>query len=268
MINNLKNKKLVNCTRWIYEHRYCESNSSSIFCFPFAGGNTHSFVNWINFVPKNYNLLAFQYPGRQTLINLPLERNLEDLVAQLFREIQPYIKGKKVVFFGHSLGSLVAFELAKKLEKSGKVLEGIFVSACVSPDKVIKERGIHHLSDEQFLKKIIGYEGTPKDILNDKDLMNYFLPILKADFCMYETYKFNPNEKLSCPVYTLGSERDPYAPFKEMKNWKETTINYNHLVSVTGNHFYINDESSTFTGIFLELLRHILEKKIQGTCEK
>lgn len=264
MVNSDAKRKLFNKSRtpWVVEHLFSKNNPISLLCFPYAGGNTHAFSHWARFLPDTCNLLAIQYPGRLGLIGISPEKQVEDLVVKLYDHILPYLETDKIIFFGHSLGALVSFELAKYIEKNGhNPIDALFVSACVSPELVGKKRGIHHLSDEDFLEKISSYGGTPSELLEDKELMNFFIPVLKSDFYMYENYKLKLQERVNCPIFVIGSPDDPYAPVEEMKNWSFATSAEYKLIPVIGDHFYIHDNQSDFSRLFQQHFSTIFSER-------
>lgn len=257
------NKTTPKKNPWIYEHKFSEDNPTTLICFPYAGGNTHAYSSWCDFLPDDWNLLAIQYPGRLSLMGYPPEKDITKLVDQLYPFVAPYLGSGKIIFFGHSLGALVSYELAKRVETQGNdPIDALYVSACVSPDLVGKEEGIHHLSDDDFLTKISGYGGTPKEILQDKELMNFFLPVLKSDFCLYETYPHRPREKVSCPLIAMGSPHDPYAPIEGMNNWSQQTQQPQDLITVTGDHFYLHDPESNFATHFCTSLNQLFPGEV------
>ena len=264
MVDINTNRKIFTKSRspWAFEHVFSKENPISLLCFPYAGGNTHAFTHWTHFLPDECNLLAIQYPGRLGLIGLPPEKRIENLVKKLYDHILFYLKNDRLIFFGHSLGALVAFEFAKYMEKMGHdPIDALFVSACVSPELVGKKKGIHHLSDEDFLEKVSGYGGTPLELLEDKELMNFFVPILKSDFCMYENYEVKPQETVSSPLFAIGSSDDPYAPVEGMKNWSYATSVEYKLIPVIGDHFYIHDDQSDFPGLFQQHFSDVFSKR-------
>jgi len=246
---------------WVYEFIFSPDNETTLICFPYAGGNTHGFASWEKVLPQGWNLLSIQYPGRLSLMGLPPEKKVNSLVQKIYENVRPYLENKKIIFFGHSLGALVSFELSKLMERKGHdPITALFVSACVSPDLVGKEEGIHHLSDDDFLKIISKYGGTPNELLRDKELMNFFVPVLKSDFCMYETYEDKHDESVQCPLIAIGSHQDTYAPVKEMRNWKNYTSHDHKLIPVQGDHFYIHDQHSNFAELFQISLGQIFEE--------
>lgn len=264
-LNTLNSSQAARNNKWVYEHQFSPENKTTLICFPYAGGNSHAFSGWKEFLPKNWNILAVQYPGRMGLISSPPETNVLSLVTKLYKEILPFVVNDNVIFFGHSLGALVSFELVKYIEKMKDItIDALCVSACVSPELVGNKEGIYHLSDDEFLIKISGYGGTPNEILKDKDLMQFFLPVLKSDFCMYETYSHNPKERISPPILAFGSPDDPYAPVNDMLNWKKVSSSNSELITVLGDHFFLHNSQSNFPDRFQQSINCLFSGELHN----
>lgn len=175
---------------WIIHQRPNQEARLHLFCFPYGGASAQAYYCWKDVLPTEVALSSIQLPGRGARLREPPMTRLVLLVQELARAIRPYLN-KPFAFFGHSLGAVIAFELARELRKtSGHLPSGCFVSARRAPQIPASGPPIHQLPDEAFLKEIERYSGTPREILADTELMELLLPALRADFECLETYQY------------------------------------------------------------------------------
>lgn len=210
-----------------------------VFCFPFAGGGASVYRTWANQLPAGVQLISIQLPGRETRL---LERPIADISA-LVAEIAPVIQGygdQPFAFFGHSMGALISLELARWLQR--QALAGpqhLFVSGHRAPQLPGKKRPIHQLPDEEFIRSVGEFNGTPKDVLLNRELLDLLLPTLRADFTLVETYRHAPAPPLDCPITAMGGLNDDEACREELLAWREHTSSGFRVVMFPGDHFFI-----------------------------
>ncbi|HEX5875859.1 MAG TPA: alpha/beta fold hydrolase, partial [Pyrinomonadaceae bacterium] len=152
-----------------------------LFCFPYAGGTAPIFRAWPNYLPAEVELCAVQYPGRGTRIAERLREDVEELMNSSYDELQPFLN-KPFAFFGHSMGALVSYEFARRLqreERPGPI--GLFVSGCTAPHLRATDRITYNLPEPEFIDELRRLQGTPPEVLDSKELMQLMLPIIRAD---------------------------------------------------------------------------------------
>ncbi len=145
-----------------------------------------------------------QLPGRESRLRDPCFTGLEPLVQAL----PPYLD-MPYAFFGHSLGALIGFELARALvreSRPGPV--HLFVSDHSAPQIQNPDPPIHQLPEPDFIKKLRHLNGTPGEVLQHAELMALLLPVLRADFAINETYVYIPGSLLDCPISAFGGLQD------------------------------------------------------------
>jgi medium-chain acyl-[acyl-carrier-protein] hydrolase len=150
---------------------------------------------------------------------------------------------KDFAFFGHSVGALVCFELARELQRQKKPLPvHLFVSASRGP-RVSETKPLRHLlATADFLNELKRLGGTPRDVLNDLSMMEMFVPVLRADFALSESYEYLPTELLNCSITAFSGQRDGEVRLQDLLEWrKETTERFTHHV-FSGDHFFVNAE--------------------------
>ncbi|MBN3896250.1 MAG: thioesterase [Nostoc sp. NOS(2021)] len=211
-----------------------------LFCFPYAGGSSTIFRTWPNSLPSNIEVCAVEYPGRGRQIkSAPLTR-LESLVEAIAPVLIPYLD-KPFAFFGHSMGGLVSFELTRLLRSQYSLAPfHLFISARRAPQIPFTKPPLHVLSDPDLQDELRSLNGTPKAVLETPELMQMFLPILRADFAVLETYIYTQKQPLECPITVFGGLQDQEVSHDELQAWREQTIAAFSLQMFDGDHFFIH----------------------------
>ncbi|QBE95158.1 Linear gramicidin dehydrogenase LgrE [Blautia producta] len=212
-----------------------------LLCFPFAGGGASAFYGWNERLPDRVRSCPIQLPGREERIMekpyVDMENLIDDVVSAL------YCVKQELLIFGHSMGAKIAYEVSKRLEKEGKRVEVLMVSGSRAPH-IPEPNPIYHLSDEEFKKELGRFEGTPKEILDNQELLDFFLPMLRADFTMDEIYQSKDQAKLHCPIIALGGEADQEADWREIETWGAYTDAGFEYKIFPGGHFFIKTRES------------------------
>ena len=194
---------------------------ATLFCFPFAGGGASAYNSWVQKMKDKVTVCPIQLPGREERIMEKPYNNMTDMLDELEETIWKCIRGP-YAFWGHSMGGKIAYELEKRLEKRGKTAQCFLVSGSRIPS--IPERNpIYHLPDDEFKKALGRFEGTPKEILENQELLDFFLPMLRADFTMDETYHDKKLTVLQSPIEAFGGRKDREADEEAMKEWRKYT---------------------------------------------
>jgi medium-chain acyl-[acyl-carrier-protein] hydrolase len=163
----------------------------------------------------------------------PLVQALADALAPLL--------DKPFAFFGHSLGALVGFELARQLRRqSGVQPFRLFVSADRAPQIPSRHRSIHALPEREFLFELRRLNGIPEKVLEDVDLMRIMLPVLRADFAIYETYEYSIEPPLNCVISSFGGLHDLRVSHADLEPWRDQTRAAFSLRMLPGDHFFLN----------------------------
>jgi len=134
-----------------------------LFCFPYAGGTAAVFRNWPQYLPAEVELCAVQYPGRGSRIAEPLSEDVVDLMNEVYSDLQPFLK-KPFAFFGHSMGALVGYEFARRLQREGQPESlQLFVSGCIAPHEKIIYEPTYNLPEAEFISELRRLQGTPAE---------------------------------------------------------------------------------------------------------
>jgi medium-chain acyl-[acyl-carrier-protein] hydrolase len=225
-----------------------------LFCFPFAGGGARAFQAWPDHLPPDVEFWVAQFPGREGRFKEPAYTRLADLVADLIGAIAPHTDVPHAMF-GHSMGALVAFTLARELRRAGlRGPELLLVSGRRAPQCRDTDPPIHALPEKAFLEEIRALNGTPEAILQNDELLRLLIPVLRADFAVCETYEYVSEAPLDCPIVAFGGDEDPDVSREDLVAWSEQTTSSSSHRMFPGDHFYLLDE---FVPVLKEISRHL-----------
>ena len=211
-----------------------------MFCFPYAGGGTLPFRHWSKALPPFVELYLVQLPGREALVREPPFTRLSEIVEAAVPELLPYLD-KPFAFFGHSMGAFISFEIASLLRRKYRIQPAhLFVSGCRAPQIESTKPPIYNLPEGEFLEELRRLNGTPKEVLENPELMQLVKPLLRADFEVADTYTYTRTAPLDCPITAFGGLRDPEANRMELKAWCEQTSAAFSLQIFPGDHFFLH----------------------------
>ncbi len=211
-----------------------------LFFFPFAGGNANSFLPWQELFGPRLELRIAQLPGRGVRLFDPPLADMDELVARLTRAVTG-LADRPFAFFGHSLGALVAFEVARQLRRTGRPEPiSLWVSGAESPRNRLVRRELHRLPDTELVAALADYNGTPAELLQDQELMQLVLPGLRADFALHERYVYRPEPPLDLPIHMLLSDDDPYVEHDRAADWSLETSRPVRQHVFPGDHFFLD----------------------------
>jgi medium-chain acyl-[acyl-carrier-protein] hydrolase len=243
---------------WFITFKPKHTAAIRLFCFHYGGGGASIFRQWANDIIEFAEVVSIQLPGREERYNEPLLSDLHVIIDKLCINFTNYTN-KPFIFFGHSLGALIAFELARALRKKGMFQpKKLIVSGTKAPQICSNEPFLHKLSDEKFLKELEKYNGIPHSIITDKELISMFLPAIRADFCISETYQYKIEPPLTYPIVALGGLDDNTFNKEWLIEWKEQTNDSFKYYFLPGNHFFIKDSYREI----IDLMNSFLTKSI------
>jgi acyl transferase domain-containing protein/surfactin synthase thioesterase subunit len=244
LLGNHSRIPIVSAEQWIIRPQPNPDARCRLFCFPYAGGGTSIFNHWSDRLPSEIEVCSIQLPGRENRLPEPPLSRLKLLIQTLTPIIKPYLD-LPFSFFGHSLGAWVGFELARSLRRQNCPLpDHLFVSGSQAPQLPDLKAPIHRLPDEKFIAKLKSFKGTPEAVLQDTQLMAQFLPALRADFAILETYFYAEEAPLNCPITAFGGREDSQVHHEELSAWKQQTAAEFTLKMFPGDHFFLDSAHS------------------------
>jgi len=225
---------------WLAYHKPNPLATVRLFCFPYAGGGAVIYRHWAESLPPEVAVCPVQLTGRGNRSReAPLTRMMP-LVELIAQGIESFLD-KPFAFFGHSMGATISFELARLLRKRGAPEpRHLFISGRCAPQSPDVETPIYDLPDENFLESIGRLNGTPKEALENLELMQFILPMLRADFEIIQTYKYEGGLPLSCPITVFGGSQDTEVSGMDLEAWGELTTGPFSLQIFPGDHFFLN----------------------------
>lgn len=216
------------------------SRQSRLFCFCYAGGSAVSFMPWQAVIDPTIEIMAVQLPGRGARMGELPYASIPALIKALAPEIA-HRSDLPFAFFGHSLGGLLAFELARYCKLNYMAMpEHLFVSACNAPQHRNPPEGLHLLPDDAFIDKLRSYNGSPPEVLRHRELMEIMLPSIRSDFALVDGYRYRSTIPLTMPITVLAGTRDEHISPERIAGWSNETISTCCIRWFDGDHFFIH----------------------------
>ena len=240
----------ADAARWFMTRGADPRASLNLFCLPYAGGGAQIFRNWQAAFPASTGVQVWpvQYPGRGTRLRERPHTDWRALVEELAEAVLP-LTDKPFALFGHSMGATLAFELARLLrERRGVEPRRLFVSGRRAPQVPDPDAPTHELPDDEFIAELRRLNGTPAELLDDPELMQLMLPVVRADFTLTQTYEHTPRPPLGCPFSVFGGLRDRDVPREYLEGWCEHTTGPCSLRMFDGDHFFLLSAEAQILG--------------------
>jgi medium-chain acyl-[acyl-carrier-protein] hydrolase len=242
---------------WLAHHRENPAARLRLFCFPYSGADASLFYRWQESLPPGVEVCPVQLPGRGARLPEPPFTGLAPLIEACGTALRPWFD-QPFAFFGHSLGALISFELARWTRKHlGMEPARVFASGCGAPQLPERETAMHHLPDAEFLDALRGLNGTPEAVLAQPELRELILPILRADFTICETYAYRDEPPLQCPISAYGGLQDPHVGRDRLDAWRAQTTGAFLVRMFPGDHFFINTDRALLMRVLAQELQRI-----------
>jgi medium-chain acyl-[acyl-carrier-protein] hydrolase len=242
---------------WLPFHKANSTASFRLFCFSYAGGSATIYSQWPAIFPSWIQICPVQIPGRGGRIREKPYTQLLPLVHAIYEGIGSQLD-KPFGFFGHSLGSILGFELSRLLRANGQPLPAyLFASGSSAPTLLNYDRPTYALPEAEFIEELARLNGTPREVLEHPELMALLIPILRADFEVIQTYLYTPEPPLNCPIYVFGGLMDSEIPRENLEEWKAQTSGSFALSMLAGDHFFLNQNARNITEVICRELYKI-----------
>jgi surfactin synthase thioesterase subunit len=210
-----------------------------LFCFTHAGGGPAFYRPWCTALAPEIDVRPIQLPGRESRFDEPPYRHIGELVDAVCPALEPYLD-RPYAFFGHSMGSLVAYEVARRFcAGAGPAPYCLVVSGRRGPRIPSNRRLLYGLPDDEFLAEVARLGGMPKEVLEQPDLLEMVLPTLRADYELSETYQPLPGGRLTCAVAAYLGTADPEVDRAGLEGWREEADGEFTMRVFAGDHFYL-----------------------------
>jgi surfactin synthase thioesterase subunit len=229
-----------------------------LYIFPHAGGSAQYYAPFAKTFSGDVKRVAVQYPGRGGNHDLGAFTGISDLADRVCTMLAPLDQSDgRAAFFGHSMGALLAFEVARRFEEAGNPIAALFVSASAAPGRA----GYDYIpeSDRGLLDAVSDMTGVNPEFLENEEFAAKILPTLRG-FKAITNYECPPDATVSCPIFAFFADDDEVATSEKVAPWSERTTNEFTSRMFTGHHFYVNDHLP-------ELVADI-EDKISAYCRR
>jgi medium-chain acyl-[acyl-carrier-protein] hydrolase len=231
-----------------------------LFCLPHTGGGAVAYRTWASRLPADVEVVAVRLPGREARFReRPFDR-IEGLVPALVQGLAP-LMDRPFAWFGHSMGALLAYEACRAIRDAGGPEPArLLVSGRRAPHLPERYRPVHAAPTADLVARLVELNGTPREVLNDASVLSAFLPMLRADFAVSETYRWSPSPPLNCPISVFGGSADPMATAEELHAWDRHTTTGCTVRMFDGDHFYLHAAPERVLPAIGADLRHALAR--------
>jgi surfactin synthase thioesterase subunit/glycosyltransferase involved in cell wall biosynthesis len=212
-----------------------------LFCFPYAGAGAAAYRPWIGKLGASVAVSPARLPGRETRMAESPFTDMAHLVAALHNAIVPFLD-IPFAFFGHSMGAVIAFELARALRRHNEAEPVCLIaSGARAPQFRLGHVPPPEPTEQEFLEELRMREGTPRDVLENEELLRFVMPALRADAALYRTYVYVPGPPLEYPVIAYGGTEDHNVEERHVQAWGEQTSAQFQRRMLPGGHFFLQD---------------------------
>ena len=252
-------------TPWLSNSKTNPEASVRLFCFPYAGGGDAVFRSWQQSLPETIEVCPVQLPGRGSRIIEPPCTEINQLIRLAGKALAAYLD-KPFAFFGHSMGALIGFELAHHLGREyGAQPVHLFVSGRCSPQTMSDPIDLKQF-DSALPKVLRRYNGTPEEALENPELMELVLPVLRADLALCKSYVYTARPPFSFSINAFGGLDDHGIPRHCIESWREHTTGPFVLRMLPGGHFFLNTSRLPLLAAISRELEQDMKGKGMGHC--
>ncbi|MFF2192482.1 thioesterase II family protein [Streptomyces sp. NPDC058157] len=212
---------------------------TTLLCVPFAGAGPSFFHPWRELAADRWRVTSVELPGRERRILEEPYRNVQEAAKGVIDGVVADLgEGSRTVLFGHSLGAVLAYELAHLLGERGIHVERLVVSGSPGP-WTQRERRAAGLPDEEFLARVEEFAGFRHEALDHPEMRELILPVLQADCEMHESYVPSTDEPLAVPICSLRGADDGLVSAQEARQWRAATTAAFTWAEFPGDHMYL-----------------------------
>lgn len=240
-------------SRWIRNFRPAPDAGIRLVCFPHAGGSASYYFPMATALSPEFDVYAVQYPGRQDRHSEPFVESIAELADQVVDELQPVLDAP-LALFGHSMGAVLAFEVARRLEaRGGRRPAVVFASGSRAPSRYDDEP--NHERDADLIQVMRDLGGTDPRVLNNPDMLATFLPAFRNDYRALQAYRQAPTVAIGAPIVVLTATDDPKTSLADARAWHEHTAGGGDVHTFTGGHFFLEKQPQRVIEVVTRALR-------------
>lgn len=240
---------------WIRLTRTSTANTK-LFCFPHSGAGAQAYFPFAIVKSQFLDVYALELPGRGRRFSECLNASLPAIVCEAVDGLQQIIENENVIFLGHSLGGLLAFEAIRELRRRvGAMPKHLFISGVRAPQLPQRRKKISDLPQDDFVGYLKKFEGTAQEILENPEMLKLIAPILRNDLKVYESYQYIAEDPLKCPITAFCGAKDPFVSPESVRQWTEQTSSGFRRYVIEGGHFFLFDHVEEITTTINQILK-------------
>jgi surfactin synthase thioesterase subunit len=245
-----------NTNPWLQCSHRSPDGRVRLLYFPHAGGSASFCFPISRILSPSIEVLALQYPGRQNRRSEPCMQNISQFVDAIMVALEE-VDDRPLAFFGHSMGAILAFEVASHFQRCGRTMPvRLFASGRRAPSTTRYEN-VHQSDEDGLIAELRRLAGTDKRVLAEEELIRMILPPMRADYKAIETYEWMPGPPIDCPITVLVGNNDPKTTVDEARAWKKHTTRDFTMHVYPGGHFYLGGDGSGVANVIREYLQRI-----------
>lgn len=235
-----------------------------LFCFSYAGGSAMVYSKWKDMIDKSIEIVPVELPGRGVRFPEELCDNMEDLIDDIYSRLEQSFIAEEYMLYGHSMGSWIVFYLANRIAKNGiRLPSQLFLSGKEAPYIDKNEIVFHKMESKEFTEKIYNLGGTPREVLENEELLDIFIPILKNDYKLIETCKYEePAKAFDCDITIFNGIEDELTE-EDINGWSRYTLKKFNVYNFNGGHFFIYDYAKELLDIIYNQTKKINKRYIK-----
>ena len=238
---------------WLIIPAPLESPVARLFCFPYAGGSAVIYRDWATALADGIELVIIQLPGRANRLFEEPCKKISDVLDGLLSEIIPLLD-KPYFVIGHSLGGRIALDLVSELTLRGVRLPDLFIaSGSRAPQQPLRKPSIADLPYAEFINELRLMGGTPKEVLDNDEMMELFLPMLRADFAMASELR-EVHDLINSNLVIFWGDEDEFVTESDVMPWAEFFTGNSSVYCFNGGHFFIETQRASVIQKINELL--------------
>lgn len=261
----MENNGSISESAWLTRIRPSQAPMVRLVCFPYAGGGPSVFWQWRDLIPSEAEIISVHLPGRERRMGDELCSDFPTAIKNIVAAVKR-LEPLPTVYFGHSLGGLMAFETAQQLEAEGwhTLPLKLVLSACYPPhiDKSGGRGPVWKQDDAHFIEELKSLNGTPEEVLKSPELLELFLPLLRSDFQLVHEARTSIGGRIKLPLAILGGTDDNITP-DELQQWADYTSGPVSLQMFPGDHFFLNNHRNLVCSSVWSHTAEVLSASVQ-----
>ncbi|MGW7618722.1 thioesterase II family protein [Streptomyces antimycoticus] len=239
---------------WIRRFHPAPESRARLICLPHAGGSASFFFPMSQTLSSSADVLCVQYPGRQDRRQDPLIENIGEYADAIAAELKPWLD-LPVVFFGHSMGAVLAFEVTRRLEEADAEFSALalFASGRRAPSRY-RDENVHRRDDDGVVREMKLLSGTDSRVLGNEEILRMAMPAIRGDYKAIETYRSAPGAAVRSPITVLTGDNDPRTSLEEAEAWRSHTTGAFDIRVFPGGHFFLAGHQGPIMSLVAEKL--------------